>query len=79
MRPRVSLITLGVDHLQPGLQLALWPRASLAQDSVLPMGGRGTTDLCLAHNVTSKVEVDAVMAEAAAAGAGAGAVMFWGG
>jgi len=115
MRPRISVITLGVDdlqcavrfyrdglglktegivgqefehgavafcELQPGLRLALWPRASLAHDAGLPLGGRGTTDLCLAHNVASKVEVDAVMAEARAAG---GAIVkpardtFWGG
>lgn len=115
MRPRVSLITLGVDDLQravrfyrdglglktegivghefehgavaffdlqPGLRLALWPRASLAQDAGLPLGGRGTADLCLAHNVASKVEVDAVMAEAAAAGAviaKPARETFWGG
>ena len=115
MRPRISVITLGVDdlqravrfyrdglglktegivgqefehgavaffELQPGLLLALWPRASLAHDAGLPLGGRGTTDLCLAHNVASKVEVDSVMAEARAAG---GAIVkpardtFWGG
>jgi catechol 2,3-dioxygenase-like lactoylglutathione lyase family enzyme len=71
-------------ELQPGLRLALWPRASLAHDAGLPLGGRGTTDLCLAHNVASKVEVDAVMAAAAAAAAGAVIVKparetFWGG
>ena len=115
MRPRISVITLGVDdlqcavrfyrdglglktegivgqefehgavaffELQPGLRLALWPRASLAHDAGLPLGGRGTTDLCLAHNVASKVEVDAVMAEVRTAG---GAIVkpardtFWGG
>lgn len=76
-----SLITLGVDDLQPGLRLALWPRASLARDAGLPLGRRGAMDLCLAHNVATKAEVDTVMADAAAAG---GAIVkpaqqtFWG-
>lgn len=55
--------------LQPGLRLALWPRASLAQDSGLPVSPASPTDVCLAHNVASKAEVDGVMAQAAAAGA----------
>ncbi len=56
-------------ELQPGLRLALWPRASLAHDSGLPVSPASPTDFCLAHNVLSKTEVDAVMAQAAAAGA----------
>lgn len=55
--------------LQPGLRLALWPRRSLSHDSGLPVGQPGTTDFCLAHNVASKAEVDAVMNQAGAAGA----------
>jgi len=55
--------------LQPGLRLALWPRASLAHDSGLPAGAPGATDFCLAHNVASRAEVDAVMARARSAGA----------
>lgn len=102
MKPRITLITLGVDdlekavrfyrdglglqtpgivgaefahgavaffELQPGLRLALWPRASLAHDAGLPSSQPGATDFCLAHNVASKAEVDAVMAQARAAGA----------
>lgn len=102
MKPRIALITLGVDDLdralcfyrdglglqtpgitgsefehgavaffdlQPGLRLALWPRASLAHDAGLPVSAASPTDFCLAHNVASKIEVDAVMAQAAAAGA----------
>src|SRR3954447_15527917 len=52
-----------------GLRLALWPRQSLAHDSGLPVGKPNATDFCLAHNVASKAEVDAVMSEAATAGA----------
>lgn len=115
MKPRVTLITLGVDdleravafyrdglglrtdgivgkefehgavaffELQGGLRLALWPRASIAHDCGLPVGPRSATEFTLAHNVGSKAEVDAVMAEAKKAGArivkSAGDV-FWGG
>lgn len=55
--------------LQPGLRLALWPRQSLAHDSGLPVGKPSAMEFCLAHNVTSKAEVDAVMAQAGRAGA----------
>jgi len=56
-------------ELQSGLKLALWPRESLAHDSGLSPGVPNATDLSLAHNVASRADVDAVMAEAAAAGA----------
>ena len=102
MKPRITLVTLGVDDLerslvfyrdglglktpgivgkefehgavvfidlQPGLKLALWPHASLAHDTGLPMPSRGVPGFSLAHNVASQQEVDAVMAEAAKAGA----------
>lgn len=68
--------------LQNGLRLALWPRKSLAKDSGLPLGKPNAADFCLAHNVTSKAEVDAVMKEAKAAGAvivKAAQDTFWGG
>jgi catechol 2,3-dioxygenase-like lactoylglutathione lyase family enzyme len=55
--------------LQPGLKLAAWPRTSLAADSGLPLGKPSATELSLGHNVSSKTEVDATMAEAKAAGA----------
>jgi uncharacterized protein len=55
--------------LQGGLRLALWPRASLAHDSGLPVGPRSATAFSLAHNVRSRGEVDAAMAQAARAGA----------
>jgi catechol 2,3-dioxygenase-like lactoylglutathione lyase family enzyme len=115
MKPRVTLITLGVDDLeravrfyrdglglategivgtefehgavaffdlQPGLKLALWPRSSIAHDSGLPVEPPSATEFTLAHNVGSKAEVDAVMAQARAAGARivkAPADTFWGG
>jgi len=56
-------------ELQQGLKLALWPRASLAHDSGLALTPPSPTELSLGHNVASKEEVDAVMAQAAKAGA----------
>lgn len=115
MKPRVTVLTLGVDDLERavrfyrdglgfptegivgeehehgavaffdlrhGLKLALWPRTSLAHDAGLPAGPASPTEVSLGHNVASREEVDAVMAQAAAAGA---AVVipahdtFWGG
>jgi catechol 2,3-dioxygenase-like lactoylglutathione lyase family enzyme len=102
MKPRITLVTLGVDDLerslafyrdglglatpgivgkefehgavaffdlQPGLKLSLWPRASLAHDTGLPVSQRGVAGFSLAHNVASQQEVDTVMAQAAKAGA----------
>ena len=102
MKPRITLLTLGVDDLeravrfyrdglglktegivgtqfehgavaffdlQAGLKLALWPRASLAHDTGLPVGSRSSTELSIGHNVSSKAEVDTVMAQAKKAGA----------
>ena len=102
MKPRITLITLGVDDLeralifyrdglglttegivgkefehgavvffdlQGGCKLALWPRKSLAHDTKLPVAPPSPTDLAVAHNVSSKAEVDAVMDEARKAGA----------
>jgi hypothetical protein len=68
--------------LQPGLKLALWPRASIARDAGLPLGEASPTEFTLAHNVSSAAEVDAVMEQAKQAGA---AIVqparrtFWGG
>ena len=115
MKPRISLITIGVDDLerslrfyrdglglttegivgaqyehgavaffdlQAGLKLAIWPRRSIAHDSGLPLGSPSATEFVLAHNVSSKAEVDAVMDQARRAG---GVIVkpahdtFWGG
>jgi catechol 2,3-dioxygenase-like lactoylglutathione lyase family enzyme len=64
-----------------GMVVALWDRATLAEDSGVedPGGWGGVT---LAHNVGSPKEVDEVIAEAEAAGATIarhGAETFWGG
>jgi catechol 2,3-dioxygenase-like lactoylglutathione lyase family enzyme len=102
MKPRITILTLGVDDLpravtfyrdglgwptpgivgtefehgavaffklQDGLQLALWPRKSLAFDSGVSVGPRSPTEVSLAHNVNSAAEVDAAMSRAKAAGA----------
>jgi uncharacterized protein len=55
--------------LQAGLKLALWPRTSLALDAGIGVTPKSATEFSLAHNVRSKAEVDAVMAQAARAGA----------
>ena len=102
MKPRITIITLGVDNLdtsltfyrdglglptqgiigkefeygavvffdlQYGVKLALWPRTSLAHDTNLPVQAPSATEFILAHNVSSKEEVDLVMHQAKAAGA----------
>lgn len=102
MKPRITILTLGVDDLhralrfyrdglglptqgiigeefefgavaffdlQPGLRLAVWPRASIARDTGLGVAAPSATELTIGHNVSSKAEVDAVMAQAATAGA----------
>ena len=61
--------------------VALWDRATLAQDSGVEDGG-GWGGVTLAHNVRSPAEVDAVTEEARAAGAKIArepAETFWGG
>lgn len=115
MKPRITLLTLGVDDLeravrfyrdgmgwqtegivgtefehgavaffdlQSGLRLALWPRQSLAHDAGIAVSARSATEFSVGHNVSSKTEVDAVMAQAAKAGAAiikAAHDTFWGG
>jgi catechol 2,3-dioxygenase-like lactoylglutathione lyase family enzyme len=64
-----------------GMVLAVWDRASLAEDSVVADGG-GWGGITLAHNVRSPAEVDAVIEQARAAGATIGrepGETFWGG
>ena len=115
MKPRITLITLGVNDLerslifyrdglglptrgivgtefehgavaffdlQNSLRLALWPRSSIAHDTAIPIQPPSATDFTIGHNVTSKEEVDAVMAQATRAGAKIikpAAETFWGG
>lgn len=115
MKPRITILTLGVDDLerslkfyrdglglptkgivgqefehgavaffdlQAGLKLAVWPRQSIAHDTKIPRSAPSPTELTIGHNVNSKAEVDAVMAQAKEAGAKiikpAGDT-FWGG
>ena len=69
-------------ELQHGLKLALWPRKSLSQDAGLPLGSPSATEFSLGHNVSSKAEVDAVMAQAKRADAvivKPAQETFWGG
>jgi catechol 2,3-dioxygenase-like lactoylglutathione lyase family enzyme len=64
-----------------GMIVALWDRASLAEDSVMTDSG-GWGGVTLAHNVRSAEEVDSVLVEAERAGATIGrpgAETFWGG
>ncbi len=102
MKPRISVITLGVDDLeravafyrdglgwptrgvvgsaeqhsavaffplQSGLQLALFPRASLAVETGVAELPSGMSACLLSHNVARREQVAEVMAQAAAAGA----------
>lgn len=54
--------------LQPGLKLALWPRTRLAENAGITAGAADPAGFSLAHNLASKAEVDALMAERKAAG-----------
>ena len=69
-------------ELESGLRLALWPRQSVAHDTGIPRGEPSPTDFTLGHNVGSREEVDAVMAQAREAGANivkSAQDTFWGG
>jgi len=102
MKPRITVITIGVDDLekslafyrdglglptqgiigtefehgavvffdlQPGVKLAIWPRANIAYDAGIPPGAPSATEFTLGHNVASVAEVDKVMEQAKKAGA----------
>ncbi len=60
----VAFFTLG-----GGLRLAIWARDDIAYDTGLPKTPVSPTSFTIGHNVGSREEVDAVMAEAARAGA----------
>jgi len=65
----------------PGMIVALWDRARLAEDSAVDDAG-GWGGVTLAYNARTPAEVDAVIAEARAAGATIGrepGTTFWGG
>ncbi|MEN6587591.1 MAG: VOC family protein [Sulfuricella sp.] len=68
--------------LQAGLKLAIWPRTSISLDSGLPLQSPNPGEFTLGHNVSSKAEVDTVMAQAKHAGAvivKPAQETFWGG
>jgi catechol 2,3-dioxygenase-like lactoylglutathione lyase family enzyme len=52
-----------------GTWLGLFPREALAEDAGLPSEGSGFGGVALAHNASSKADVDAAFATAVAAGA----------
>lgn len=69
-------------ELQAGLRLALWPRRSIAHDSGLPEGPKSGTEVTLGHNVSTRAEVEIVLARAERAGARIvkhARTTFWGG
>jgi predicted lactoylglutathione lyase len=64
-----------------GSVLALWDRQALAEDSCVP-NTPGFGGVALAHNVSSRAQVDVIVQEALDAGATPGrppAETFWGG
>ena len=65
-----------------GSWLSLYPWKDLAQDAEVPEEGQGFRGVTLAHNVSSKSEVDNLMARAQKAGATikrSAQDVFWGG
>lgn len=68
--------------LRGGVRLALWPRSSIAWDAGVAQSPPSPTEFTLAHNVSSREEVDEVLEQARRAGAAItrpGAETFWGG
>jgi len=61
--------TVVMFNLGDGLTLALYPRSELAKDARVPLGGSKTGEFSIGQLVSSRDDVDAVLAEAAAAGA----------
>jgi catechol 2,3-dioxygenase-like lactoylglutathione lyase family enzyme len=65
-----------------GVILALFGRAALAEDAMIPDSKPGFSGIALAHNARSEAEVEAVLAQAVAAGATlikSAHKAFWGG
>ena len=65
-----------------GVVLALWSRASLAEDAAVADKPTGFAGIAIAHNARSEAEVDKALDEAVAAGGKlvkAAAKTFWGG
>jgi len=55
--------------LRNGLKFAIFERPNIAHDAGIAQTARSPTEFTIGHNVTSKAEVDAVMAQAISAGA----------
>jgi len=110
MKPKISIVTLGVADLQKSLRfyrdglgfpthdykedaeiiffklegtwLAVYPNDKLAEDVGIAHEGSGFTGITLAHNVSTREEVDAVVRLATDAGATLmkkPQEVFWGG
>ena len=65
-----------------GTWLSVYPRDLLAEDATIPDEGSGFSGVTLAHNVSTKEEVDEVLDEAVAAGGRLikpAQDVFWGG
>jgi len=88
VKPRITLITLGVSDLERAMRFyrdGLGWRTEGIVGKEFEYGAVAffdLTDVCLAHNVRTQQEVDAVMAQAKAAGASIvkpAQKTFWGG
>jgi uncharacterized protein len=65
-----------------GSWLSIYPREKLAEDAQVPAEGKGFSGITLAHNVSSKQEVNAVFDHAVQSGAKPVKIpqdVFWGG
>ena len=73
MKPRITLVTLGVDDLERAVAFYRdglgFPSKGIVHDAGLPKTPRSATEVCLAHDVGGAAEVDAVMEQAGRAGA----------
>jgi catechol 2,3-dioxygenase-like lactoylglutathione lyase family enzyme len=56
-------------QLQGGLILALYPRSELAKDANIPLEPPKTGEFSIGHAVSTRADVDALLAQAEAAGA----------
>jgi catechol 2,3-dioxygenase-like lactoylglutathione lyase family enzyme len=56
-------------ELQGGMLLCLYPRTELAKDAKVSLASPSSGEFSIGHAVSSKADVDAVLAQAVAAGA----------
>ena len=73
MRPRMSMITLGVDDIERAIAFYQhgpgFGRAALAADAGVPLPAASAGTFTISHNLRSPEAVDEAMAQALAAGA----------